>query len=179
MVDITDLKSVGIRPLPVQVRPRVPINTYGCYMSGMIGSSNKIKIGKKAGEGVSGIIGKFKEEFLALIDKVVYFFQSPVSVVLMIVLIVLLIALYVGGAIALSAYFENDENYCIADIALETSNDLNKIDSQPDNYDLDTTYSYETTTQKASYKDLGIIYNGDNIKLPKTKGVLGNDSSKS
>ena len=24
MVDITDLKSVGLRPLPVQVRPRVP-----------------------------------------------------------------------------------------------------------------------------------------------------------
>ncbi len=114
---------------------------------------------------LSKICRQIKELFNSAIDHILFFLRSPIVLIVAVVLVVLTIALYVVGIVALNGYFNSDELTCLGDFDLDNDDKLKIVPAVPESYNVKGTYSYEKTTQKSDFKDFGIKSNYDYKKI--------------
>ena len=114
---------------------------------------------------VSNISKKIKETFNNISDRILFVVRTPGVLAVTIVFLVLSLILYIVGYVMLNSYFKTDELTCLGEFDINSNDDIKEVTAVPENYSLKNNYSYETTTQKADYKDFDIKSNYDYKKI--------------
>lgn len=131
---------------------------------------------EKIGKGLDNLVGsgkdlasnigkRIKEAFDNIVNHILFIVRNPISLAVAIVLLVLSIILYIVGYVMLNNYFKTNELTCLGEFDINSNDNLKEVPAVPESYSLKNNYSYETTTQKADYKDFNIKSNHDYKKI--------------